>query len=186
MSVVSTIGGAAPRLPTALNALDAHAASTQFLTFMLGADMFAIGILAVKEIIGYQGVTEVPQMPACISGVINLRGAAVPVLDLARRLERAPSALSKRSCIIVVEAGGEGGTLVIGILVDAVNAVLDIAASDIEPPPSFGARVRPDLLQGIAKVAGRFVLLLDMAHVVSLDEVAALARAAPELAEQPC
>src|SRR5471032_771880 len=143
MSVVSTIGGAAPRPPAAPDMGDAHAGSAQLLTFMLGADMFAIGILAVKEIIEYQGVTDVPQMPACISGVINLRGAAVPVLDLARRLERAPSALSKRSCIIVVEAGGAGGTLVIGILVDAVNAVLDIAASDIEPPPSFGARVRP-------------------------------------------
>jgi len=185
MSVLSTIGGAAPRPPAAPDMGDAHAGSAQLLTFMLGADMFAIGILAVKEIIEYQGVTDVPQMPACISGVINLRGAAVPVLDLARRLERAPSALSKRSCIIVVEAGGAGGTLVIGILVDAVNAVLDIAASDIEPPPSFGARVRPDLLQGIAKVGGRFVLLLDMAHVVSLDQIAALALAAPELTDQP-
>jgi purine-binding chemotaxis protein CheW len=172
--------GTAGRLP-APPVQDAHAGPAQFLTFMLGTDMFAIGILAVKEIIEYNGVTDVPQMPACISGVINLRGAAVPVLDLARRLERTPSALTKRSCIIVVEAGGEGETLVIGILVDAVNAVLDIAAADIEPPPSFGARVRPDLLQGIGKVGGRFVLLLDVAHVVSPAEIATLALAVPEL-----
>ncbi|NRR33589.1 purine-binding chemotaxis protein CheW [Oxalobacteraceae bacterium] len=170
MNELATTGGA-----------PAHRGPTQFLTFMLGAEMFAMGILAVKEIIEYSGVTEVPQMPACISGVINLRGAAVPVMDLARRLERKPSALTKRSCIIVVEAGSDDERLVIGVLVDAVNAVLDIPAADIEPPPSFGAKVRADLLVGIGKVAGQFVLLLDVAPVVSSAEIATLAVAVPEL-----
>ena len=101
-------------------------APSQFLSFLLGQDMFAIGILAVREILEYAGVTPVPQMPACISGVINLRGTAVPVLDLARRLERAPSPIGKRTCIIVVEVDSDDGAFVIGILVDAVNAVLDI------------------------------------------------------------
>ncbi|MFS2005382.1 chemotaxis protein CheW [Duganella sp. CT11-25] len=143
------------------------AAPAQFLSFMLGQDMFAIGILAVREILEYAGVTPVPQMPPSISGVINLRGTAVPVLDLARRLEREPSALSKRTCIIVVEVDGADGPFVIGILVDAVNAVLDIPAADIEPAPSFGAQVKADLLHGIGKVNGRFVLLLNVQHVVS-------------------
>src|SRR5471032_3156531 len=116
----------------------AAASPAQFLSFMLGQDMFAIGILAVLEILEYAGVTPVPQMPACISGVINLRGTAVPVLDLARRLERAPSVVSKRTCIIVVEVESDDGPFVIGILVDAVNAVLDIPATEIEPAPSFG------------------------------------------------
>ena len=84
----------------------------QFLSFMLGQDMFAIGILAVREILEYAGVTPVPQMPACISGVINLRGTAVPVLDLACRLEREPVPVSKRTCIIVVEVDGSTGTAV--------------------------------------------------------------------------
>jgi purine-binding chemotaxis protein CheW len=145
----------------------ASTAPAQFLSFMLGPDMFAIGILAVREILEYAGVTPVPQMPPSISGVINLRGTAVPVLDLARRLERVPSALSKRTCIIVVEVEGDDGPFVIGILVDAVNAVLDIPAAEIEPAPSFGAQVRADLLHGIGKVNGRFVLLLDVQHVVS-------------------
>jgi purine-binding chemotaxis protein CheW len=149
-------------------------APAQFLSFMLGQDMFAIGILAVREILEYAGVTPVPQMPPSISGVINLRGTAVPVLDLARRLERAPSAVSKRTCIIVVEVDGEDGPFVIGILVDAVNAVLDIPAAEIEPAPSFGAQVRAELLQGIGKVNGRFVLLLNVRHVVSEHEIAAL------------
>jgi purine-binding chemotaxis protein CheW len=141
-------------------------AQVQYLSFMLGREMFAMGILAVREILEYAGVTAVPQMPAAISGVINLRGAAVPVLDLARRLEREPSPISKRTCIIVVEVAGEEGPFVIGILVDAVNAVLDIPGADIEPAPRFGA-VKVDLLKGIGKVGGRFVLLLDVQHLVS-------------------
>ncbi|MYM21359.1 chemotaxis protein CheW [Duganella sp. FT135W] len=141
-------------------------ASSQYLSFMLGQDMFAMGILAVREILEYAGVTPVPQMPPSICGVINLRGTAVPVLDLARRLEREPSAISKRTCIIVVEAEGEEGPLVIGILVDAVNAVLDIPGADIEPAPRFGA-VKADLLHGIGKVSGRFILLLNVQHLVS-------------------
>lgn len=143
-----------------------QAASAQYLSFMLGQDMFAMGILAVREILEYAGVTPVPQMPPAISGVINLRGTAVPVLDLARRLERAPSAISKRTCIIVVEVAGEEGPFVIGILVDAVNAVLDIPGADIEPAPRFGA-VKADLLHGIGKVHGRFVLLLNVQHVIA-------------------
>jgi len=152
-------------------------AEPQFLSFMLGQDMFAIGILAVREILEYAGVTPVPQMPACISGVINLRGTAVPVLDLACRLEREPVAVSKRTCIIVVEVDGDNGAFVIGILVDAVNAVLDIPPSEVEPAPSLGAQVRAEMLQGIGKVNGRFVLLLDVRRVASVGDLAAIAPA---------
>ena len=157
-----------------MNTLTAAEAPAQFLSFMLGQDMFAIGILAVREILEYAGVTPVPQMPPSISGVINLRGTAVPVMDLALRLERQPSPIGKRTCIIVVEVDGGDGPFVIGILVDAVNAVLDIPAADIEPAPSFGAQVRADLLQGIGKVNGRFVLLLNVRHVVAEHEIAGL------------
>ena len=154
-------------------------AEPQFLSFMLGQDMFAIGILAVREILEYAGVTPVPQMPPCISGVINLRGTAVPVLDLACRLEREPVPVSKRTCIIVVEVDGDnGGAFVIGILVDAVNAVLDIPPSEVEPAPSLGAQVRAEMLQGIGKVNGRFVLLLDVRRVASVGDLAAIAPAA--------
>jgi len=150
------------------------AATGQYLTFLLGAEMFAIGILVVKEIIEYNGVTPVPQMPPCISGVINLRGAAVPVLNLARRLDREPTPVSKRTCIIVLEIAREQDAFVIGVLVDAVSAVIDIAAADIEPAPTFGSAVRAELLQGIGKVRDRFVLLLNVQHVVSAQEIAAL------------
>jgi purine-binding chemotaxis protein CheW len=132
----------------------------------------------VREILEYAGVTPVPQMPPCISGVINLRGTAVPVLDLACRLDREPVPVSKRTCIIVVEVEGDNGAFVIGILVDAVNAVLDIPPSEVEPAPSLGAQVRAEMLQGIGKVNGRFVLLLDVRQVASVGELASLAPAA--------
>ena len=148
----------------------------QYLTFMLAQEQFAVGILGIKEIIEYQGVTEVPMMPACVRGVINLRGAVVPVVDLLARFGRASSAVTKRTCVVIVEAAcGTDERHVMGLLVDAVNEVLDIAPADIEPPPAFGARLRSDFIQGVGKVRGKFVLLLDVDRVLSVDEIAGYA-----------
>jgi len=160
----------------------------QYLTFMLAREQFAIGILAIKEIIEYQGVTEVPMMPPCVRGVINLRGAVVPVVDLPARFGRPSSEATKRTCVVIVETQGEGERQVMGLVVDAVIEVLDIAPADIEPPPAFGAHIRSDFLQGVGKVRGKFVLLLDVDRVLSIDEIAALgdaAQAAPLEAGEP-
>jgi purine-binding chemotaxis protein CheW len=146
----------------------------QYLTFLLASEVFAIGILAIKEIIEYHGVTEVPMMPACVRGVINLRGAVVPVVDPLARFGRASSPITKRSCIVIVEVEGdgeEGDAQVIGVVVDAVNEVVDIAAQDIEPAPAFGARIRSDFIRGVGKVRGRFVILLDPNCVLSIEEL---------------
>jgi purine-binding chemotaxis protein CheW len=161
---------------------------TQYLTFMLERETFAIGILAIREIIEYNKLTVVPMMPVCIRGVINLRGAVVPVMDLAARFGRAPARVSKRTCIVIVEIDAGDQRQEVGVMVDAVNEVLDIAAADIEPPPSFGARIRAEFIQGIGKVNGQFVMLLDVNHVFSSADLAALgaleidaqASAAPE------
>lgn len=147
---------------------------TQFLTFMLAGEVFAIGILAIKEIIEYHNLTEVPMMPECVRGVINLRGAVVPVMDLLARFGRASSPITKRTCIVIVEIESATERQVIGVVVDAVNEVLDIATTDIEPPPAFGARMRSDYVQGIGKVKGKFVILLHVANVLSLDELASM------------
>ena len=144
----------------------------QYLTFMLAGEIFAIGILAVKEIIEYHGLTEVPMMPACVRGVINLRGAVVPVMDMLARFGRPPSPITKRSCIVIVEVEAGDEHQVIGVVVDAVNEVLDIAPADIEPAPAFGARIRSDFIQGMGKVKGKFVILLDPNCVLSIDEIA--------------
>ncbi|OZI20336.1 chemotaxis protein CheW [Bordetella genomosp. 9] len=148
----------------------AGAEPSQYLTFMLGGDTFAIGILAIKEIIEYHDLTLVPMMPACIRGVINLRGAVVPVMDLQARFGREPSAVTKRTCIVIVELDtDDGGRHVAGVVVDGVNEVLEIAQADIEPPPAFGAGLRSDFIAGVGKVRGRFVILLAVGPVMALD-----------------
>ena len=155
----------------------------QYLTFMLAQEQFAIGILGIKEIIEYHGLTEVPMMPPCVRGVINLRGAVVPVLDMLARFGRPSSETTKRTCVVIVEIEGVEEKHVVGLLVDAVNEVLDIAPSDIEPPPSFGARIRSDFLHGVGKVRGKFVLLLDVHRALSLDEIGDLGAPAESAAE---
>jgi purine-binding chemotaxis protein CheW len=152
----------------------------QYLTFMLAGEMFAIGILAIKEIIEYSSLTPVPMMPSSVRGVINLRGAVVPVMDLLARFGKPPSPVTKRSCIVIVEVANTDERQVIGVAVDAVNEVLDIAPDDIEPPPAFGARLRSDFIHGMGKVKGKFVILLDLDHALSMDEIAALTPAASE------
>ncbi|KTT15486.1 chemotaxis protein CheW [Pseudacidovorax intermedius] len=154
----------------------ATAEPSQYLTFQLAGEMFAIGILAIREIIEYGELTTVPMMPPSVRGVINLRGAVVPVIDLQARFGRESTPVGKRTCIVIVEVEAEDGERqVLGIVVDAVSEVLDIAAADIEPAPAFGARIRADFIQGMGKVRGRFVILLDLAHVLAGDELAALA-----------
>jgi purine-binding chemotaxis protein CheW len=146
----------------------------QYLTFVLGAETFAIGIMAIKEIIEYSSLTEVPMMPAYVRGVINLRGAVVPVLDLPVRFGKAASAVTKRTCIVIIEVALGTARHVLGLVVDAVNAVLDIPASEIEPPPAFGASIRTEFIRGMVKVNSKFVIVLDLDHALAADEVQAL------------
>ncbi|KWS98005.1 chemotaxis protein CheW [Pseudomonas syringae] len=154
----------------------------QYLTFMLGGEMFAIGILGIKEIIEYGSLTVVPMMPAFVRGVINLRGAVVPVVDLSARFGRQNSDITRRSCVIIIEASSEDGQPQdIGLLVDNVSAVLEIPASQIEPPPNFGARIRADFISGMAKVDGKFVIVLEFDRVLSIDEMSSLAEASQSL-----
>jgi purine-binding chemotaxis protein CheW len=155
----------------------AAAEPQQYLTFMLAGEVFALGILVVKEIIEYRGLTEVPMMPPCVRGVINLRGAVVPVMDLLARFGRPSSTVTKRTCIVIVEIRSAGERHVVGVVVDAVNEVLEIPPTEIEPAPSFGTRIRSDFIHGMGKVKERFVILLDADQVLSLDDIGALAPA---------
>jgi len=146
----------------------------QYLTFMLGGETFAVGILGIKEIIEYGHVTHVPMMPSFIRGVINLRGSVVPVVDLSARLGRSNSTITKRSCIVILETRADNRSHDIGMMVDMVHAVLDIPSQEIEPPPSFGAKIRADFISGMAKVNERFVIVLHADQVLSIDELAML------------
>ena len=165
-------------------AVKVDAAPAQYLTFSLGGEMFAVGILHVKEIIEYGHLTEIPMMPSFIRGVINLRGSVVPVIDLSARFGNAPTTPGRRTCIVIVEVSevSEGNDDTsdqdlrhdIGIMVDAVSEVLDIPATEIEPPPAFGARIRADFISGMGKVAGKFVIILSINKVLSVEEIAML------------
>lgn len=150
----------------------------QYLTFTLGGEMFAVGILNVKEIIEFGTLTEIPMMPSFIRGVINLRGAVVPVVDLACRFGRRSTELTRRTCIVIVEIEAEGERQDIGVIVDAVSEVLEIQDGQIEPPPAFGARIRTDFIHGMGKLEGKFVIILNVNKVLSLDDLALLGQMA--------
>ena len=147
----------------------------QFLTFMLGGEMLAIEIHNIKEIIEYGSLTTVPMMPEFVRGVINLRGRVVPVIDLSVRFGRNATETTKRTCNVIIEVQAEGLTIDIGIVVDAVSEVLEIPASEIEPPPSFGAKIRADFISGMGKVNGEFVIILGLEKVLSVEEMSMLA-----------
>ena len=145
---------------------------SHYLTFMLRQEMFAIGILNIKEILEYGKLTSVPMMPAFIKGVINLRGSVVPVVDLSARFDNSPCHIGKRTCIVILEVTTEVGQQVIGVIVDAVSAVLDIPADNIEPAPAFGAQIRADFIEAMGKINDKFVIILNVANVLSVGELA--------------
>lgn len=146
----------------------------QYLTFTLGGEMYAVETLSVKEIIEYGQVTTVPMMPPSIRGVINLRGAVVPVIDLKARFGGRPTEVTRRTCIVIIELGGSDERQVLGIVVDTVSEVLEIPPGEIEAPPAFGARIRADFIRGMGKVGGGFVILLNVEAVLSTDELSML------------
>lgn len=148
----------------------------QFLSFCLADEVYAIDLMILREIIGYGDLTNVPMMPDFIKGVINLRGRVVPVVDLAARLGGQMADVTKRTSIIIVEFYDESDDekINIGIIVDSVDQVLYVSPDDIEPPPSFGAKIRTDFIQGMAKVDERFLVLLDISNVLSIEELSML------------
>jgi purine-binding chemotaxis protein CheW len=143
----------------------------QYLTFMIAGEEYAVSLLKVREIIEYDTVTEVPKTPEWIRGVINLRGSVVPVIDLAVKLRQAPSVAGKLTCIVITEVECEGEATVMGIMADSVRQVIDLNPQDVEPPPTFGTRVKVDYLLGMARSGRKFCLILDTEKVLSTDEL---------------
>ncbi|TVZ37603.1 purine-binding chemotaxis protein CheW [Alteromonadaceae bacterium 2753L.S.0a.02] len=146
----------------------------QFLTFRIGKEFFGLELGQTREILEYTGVTEVPLMPDFLSGVINLRGEMVPVIDLAVRLGRAPIVIQRRTCIIVAEILSQNQHHVLGLLADGVSEVVEIPLQEIEKAPTFGSNIRAEFIQGIAKRDQEFVVLLDAANALSVHELANL------------
>lgn len=154
-------------------------AAAQFLTFILGAEVFAMDIRTVREIIQIGPMTTVPLMPNFVKGVINLRGAVVPVVDLKARFGRSPASIGKKTCIIIFfGAVREGERTELGLMVDSVSEVIDIPAEAIEAPPNFGNTVRRDFIRGMGKVPEGFVVILEPDRAFDVDEMASLCESA--------
>ena len=141
---------------------------SQYVAFTLGEETFAMESRSVREVLQYSGLTVVPLMPDFVRGVLNLRGAVVPVIDLNIRFGRPETAIQRRTCVVIVEVQAT----LLGILVDHVSEVLEIAGTDIEATPSFGHSLRSDFVSGVGKVGGRFIILLDINRVLSVEELA--------------
>ena len=147
----------------------------KYLTFKLDAEEFGLEILKVQEIIKMMGVTKVPRTPAFVRGVINLRGKVIPVVDLRLKFEMERREETDKTCIIVVTVRRGGGAVVMGILVDEVSEVLDVAGGSIEPAPEFGVSVDTSFILGMGKVGERVVTLMDVNRVLSGEDVAVVA-----------
>jgi purine-binding chemotaxis protein CheW len=139
----------------------------KYLTFALEPEEYGLEILKVREIIGYMDITAVPQTPAHVKGVINLRGQVIPVIDLRAKFSMPSADVTEQTCIIVVETSQGDRSLSTGIVVDRVQEVLDIAGKDIEEAPEFGSSVNTDFILGIGKVGECIKMLLDIDKVLS-------------------
>lgn len=153
-----------------MSGIDTHG-TERFLTFTLAGELFAITITSVREILDMAEITRIPQMPSAVRGVVNVRGTAVPVIDLRLRfgLEAAERTVNTRIIIVEIRAGENTTTL--GAIADSVKEVLELDQSSIDPPPTMGAAVSTAFLRGIGKRDGKFILLLDIEKVLHSDEV---------------
>lgn len=148
--------------------------ANQYLTFVSSGEVYGVSILVIKEILEYHDPTVVPMMPDFIKGVINLRGSVVPVIDLSLRLGKTTGEVTKRTCVVIIEIQHEDERMEIGVIVDAVNEVLDIMPENIELAPNFGAKIRTDFISGMGKVDEKFVILLNIELVLSVEELSML------------
>jgi purine-binding chemotaxis protein CheW len=150
----------------------------KYLTFVLAGEEYGIGILKVKEIIGIMQITTVPQTPAYMKGVINLRGKVIPIVDLRVKFGIEAMEYTEKTCIIVVEVASNNQKVMIGILVDSVSEVLNIKGADIEDAPNFGSSLNTDYILGMAKTDGKVKILLEIDRVLSSEEISIVEKAA--------
>lgn len=153
------------------------------LTFRLGAELYGVAILSVREIIALMDITPVPRTPESMRGVINLRGKIIPVIDLRLKFGMSATEETELTCIVVVDLPCGGQTIQMGVLVDSVEEVLDIDAEHLEEMPRFGSEVDTDFIRGVGKIEDKVVMLLDVRRILDTGELDAVAQAGAEGAE---
>ncbi len=146
--------------------------TTQYLTFKLDDEVFALDITKVREVLDFTTVTRVPRTPEFMRGVINLRGSVVPVVDLRLKFGMSKTEKTVNTCIIIVEVAVDNETTILGVLADSVQEVMDLAPGHIEPAPRIGTRLNTEFIKGMGKRDNAFLIILDVDKVFSTDELA--------------
>ncbi len=154
----------------------------QYLTFRLSNETFAIDVAKVREVLDLTTITAIPRTPEFMSGVINLRGSVVPVVDLRLCFEMTKTESTRNTCIVVVEVQLDGESTVIGALADSVEEVIDLEPDQIQPAPRIGTQIRTDFIRGMGKRDAQFIMILDIDRVFSADELAAVRNPVTEAA----
>jgi purine-binding chemotaxis protein CheW len=154
-----------PLVPTPLPS------SVQFLTFFVADEEYGVEILRAREIVEFETLTKVPTMPACVRGVINLRGSVVPIVDLTAKLRLPEIVPTRLTCVVILEVGSEGEKDVLGLLVDRIGQVIEFAGDDVQPAPAFGTRIRAEFLAGMGRTGSKFVLLLNVDRLLTPEEL---------------
>ena len=149
--------------------------TTQYLSFKLGEEVFAVDVAKVREILDVTAITKVPQTPAYMRGVINLRGSVVPVMDMRLKFGLSPTKRTVNTCIIVMEICHEGEIMALGSLADSVQEVLELEPDQIEPPPRIGAHLRTNFIKGMGKYNDLFIIILDIDLVFNTRELDTIA-----------
>jgi purine-binding chemotaxis protein CheW len=143
----------------------------QYLTFKLGNEIFATDVAKVREVLDFTKITEIPRTPDFMSGVINLRGSVVPVVDMRLCLEMSKTERTTNTCIVVLEVLLDNESLVIGALADSVEEVIDLEPDQIRQAPRIGTQIKTDFLKGMGKRDDQFIMILDIDRVFSADEI---------------
>jgi purine-binding chemotaxis protein CheW len=144
---------------------------SQYLSFRLGDEVFALDILKVREVLDFTSVTKIPKVPDFMRGVINLRGSVVPVIDLRLKFGMPETEKTVNTCVIIVDVEFEGTSIVIGALADSVSEVFDLDSTEIEPSPKMGTQIRTDFLKGMGRHGDGFVMILDIDRVFTADDL---------------
>ena len=153
-------------------ATQAIAETTQYLTFKLAEEVYALDIGKVREVLDFTTVTKVPRTPDFMRGVINLRGSVVPVVDLRLKFGMAATERTVNTCVIITEVTVDGDTTILGCLADSVQEVLDLTPEEISPAPKIGTKLKTEFIKGMGKRDDRFIIILDIDRVFSVEELA--------------
>jgi purine-binding chemotaxis protein CheW len=152
-------------------AIAAITETRQYLTFKLSDEVFAVDVARVREILEFTSITKVPQTPDYMSGVINLRGSVVPVMDMHLKYGMPPAERTVNTCIVVMEVNPEGETIVLGALADSVQEVVELESAQIEPAPKIGTRINTDFIAGMGKHNDHFIIILNIDKVFNNAEL---------------